>query len=65
MAEPVDRLELVADDHQLGLAAAEGLDQTQLESVRVLKLVDEDVREPGAVLGPDLLPLEQVDGDQL
>ena len=65
MAEPVDRLQLIADDHQLGLAAAEGLDQTQLEPVRVLKLVDEDVREPGAVLGPDLLPLEQVDGAQL
>ena len=52
VAEPVDRLQLVADDHQLGLAAAQRLDQTQLEPVRVLELVDEDVAEPGPVARP-------------
>ena len=59
MAEAVDRLELVADDDQLGCRAAQRLDQPQLQAVGVLELVDHQVAEAGAVGVADLGPLEQ------
>ena len=43
--EPVDRLELVADQEQAGVRAAQLLDQPELEAVRVLELVDHQVAE--------------------
>ena len=63
--EAVDRLQLVADDHQLALRPAQGFDQAQLQAVGVLELVDQEVAEPGSVGRPRLGPLEQARGQQL
>ena len=49
VAEAVDRLELVADEEQARIRAAQLLDQPQLEAVRVLELVDHEVGELLAV----------------
>ena len=49
--EAVDRLQLVADDHQLRRGPAQRFDQPQLQAVGVLELVDEQVAEPGPVGG--------------
>ena len=65
VAEAVDRLQLVADDHQLRLRPAQRLDQAQLQPVGVLELVDQEVAEPGPVGGARLGPLEQARGQQL
>src|ERR1700757_5284270 len=45
VAEAVDRLELVADEEELGLGGPEQVDDLRLEAVRVLELVDEDRAE--------------------
>src|SRR5262249_55603991 len=42
MPEPVDRLELVADEEELSLRRAQEVDELGLETVRVLELVDEN-----------------------
>ena len=44
VAEPVDRLELVADEEDVGVRAHQ-VDQLALQAVRVLELVDHDRRE--------------------
>ena len=49
VAEAVDRLELVADQEEARVRAAQLLDQPQLEAVRVLELVDHQVVELLAV----------------
>ncbi len=48
MAEAVDRLILVADDHQVAVLGGEQLQQPVLGVVGVLVLVDEDVAEGAA-----------------
>ena len=50
--EPVDRLELVADQEEAGVRPAQLLDQPQLQAVRVLELVDHQVVELLAVALP-------------
>ena len=57
VAEPVDALELVADEEEL--AAGDEVDQLALKPVRVLELVDEHVREPLAVRLGQVGPGEQ------
>ena len=57
MAEPVDALELIADEEEL--AAGDKVDQLALEPVRVLELVDEHVGEPLAVRLRQVGPGEQ------
>ncbi len=52
VAEAIDRLQFVADDHQLRLRPAQRFDQAQLQAVGVLELVDEQVAEAGAVCRP-------------
>src|SRR5215471_17134525 len=54
MAEAVDRLELVADEEELGLGRPEQVDDLRLEPVRVLELVDEDRAEAGLFPLPEL-----------
>ena len=49
VAEAVDRLELVADQEEAGIRAAELLDQPELQAVRVLELVHHQVVELLAV----------------
>ena len=44
--EAVDRLELVADEEDLGVLLGEQVDQLALQPVRVLELVDHDRAEP-------------------
>ena len=51
--EPVDRLELVADEEDLGHGAGEEVDQLALEPVRVLELVDHDRAEAQLLALPD------------
>jgi hypothetical protein len=63
VAEGVDRLQLVADDDELGLGALERLDQPQLQAVGVLELVDQQVGEAAAVGLADLGALEQAGGE--
>ena len=68
MAEPVDRLELVADEEHVlrGPAPGEQVDQLALERVRILELVDHD-RPEAQLLGledPGVVR-EQVAGQQL
>ena len=46
--EPVDRLFRITDDADNGSALREPPDDLRLHGVRVLELVDEDVRESGA-----------------
>ncbi len=65
MAEGVDRLQLVADDDELGLRPLERLDQPQLQAVGVLELVDQQVGEAAAVGLADLGALEQAGGEDL
>ena len=62
MAEAVDRLELVADDEEVGVRPlAEQVEQLGLEPVRVLELVDHDRAEPPALPFADrLVVAEQV-----
>ena len=57
VAEPIDALELVADEEEL--AAGDEVDQLALKPVRVLELVDEHVREPLAVRLGQVGPGEQ------
>ena len=45
MPEAVDRLELVADEEELGVRGAQQVDELALEAVRVLELVDHDRAE--------------------
>src|SRR5215470_112905 len=45
MPEPVDRLELVADEEQLRFRRPQQVDDLGLKAVRVLELVDEDRAE--------------------
>ncbi len=65
MPEAVDRLQLVADGHQLRSRPAQRLDQAQLQAVGVLELVDQEVAEPAPVGGRRLGPLEQSHRQQL
>ena len=65
VAEAVDRLQRVADDHQLRRRAAEPVDEPDLKAVRVLELVDHHLPEARSVGAADLLPLEQAGGEQL
>ena len=63
VAESVDRLVLVADDHQVAVLGGEQLQQPVLGVVGVLVLVDEDVAEGAAPAVADLLEqLHRVDG---
>ena len=52
--EPVDRLELVADEEQLRGRTAQEVDELGLELVRVLELVDHDRPEPQRLLVANL-----------
>ena len=53
--EPVDRLELVADDEEVAaLDRREQVEQLGLQAVRVLELVDHDRAEPLPLALPDL-----------
>ena len=64
VAEPVDALELVADEEEL--AAGHEVDQLALEPVRVLELVDEHVGEPLPVgLGQVGSGAQEIAGPQL
>ena len=45
VAEAVDRLELVADEEELGLRRPQQVDDLRLQAVRVLELVHEDRAE--------------------
>src|SRR4029077_3813427 len=45
VAEPVDRLKLVADEEQFGLRRPEQVDDLRLQAVGVLELVHEDRAE--------------------
>ena len=45
VAEAVDRLELVADEEELGVGRPQQVDDLGLQAVRVLELVDEDRAE--------------------
>ena len=61
-AEAVDRLRVVADDHQVAVLAGEQLQPPVLGVVGVLVLVDEHVAEAGRVALADLgEQLEHVD----
>ena len=60
VAEAVDRLVLVADDHQVAVLGGEQLQQPVLGVVGVLVLVDEDVAEGAAPALAHLL--EQLEG---
>ena len=62
MTEPVDRLELVADEEQLlRRPGAQQVDQVCLEAVRVLELVDHDRAEAELLQLPDrFVALEEV-----
>ena len=59
MAEAVDRLELVADEEDLGVLVREQVDELALEPVRVLELVDHDRAEAPALALADLGVLAQ------
>ena len=62
-AEPVDRLGIVADHHQVAVLPGEQLEPAVLGVVGVLVLVDEDVAETGGVALADLgEELQDVDG---
>ncbi len=62
IAEPVDRLVLVAHDHQIAVLGGEQLQQPVLGPVRVLVLVDQDLAERVPPAVADLLEqLERVD----
>ena len=65
MAESVDRLQLVADRHQLTPRPAQRLHQAQLQAVGVLELVDHQVAETRTVGGADLTSLQQPRGEDL
>ena len=67
MAEPVDRLELVADREDLRqLGMRDQVDQLALEEVRVLELVDHHELEPQPHCVSDrLVVAEQIPGRQL
>ena len=57
--EAVDRLELVADEEDLGVLLGEQVDQLALQPVRVLELVDHDRAEAPALALADLGVLAQ------
>ena len=64
--EPVDRLELVADDETLGPCTGDQVDQLALEPVRVLELVHHDRAEAPLLLRADrLVVAQQVAVEQL
>ena len=67
MPEPVDRLELVADEEQLlRIAGAQQVDQLGLEAIRVLELVHHDRTEPELLRLPDHFAVtEEIPGSQL
>ena len=53
--EAVDRLRGIADDGEIGRVAEPGAQQPELQRRRVLELVDEEVPEPPALPGRELL----------
>ena len=57
--EAVDRLELVADEEELGVRGAQQVDEVALEAVRVLELVDHDRAEAEALALADRLVVAQ------
>jgi len=59
VAEAVDRLELVADEEQLGLRHAQQLDELALKRVGVLELVDHDRAETQSFALADRLVVAQ------
>jgi hypothetical protein len=63
--KPVDRLVLVADDEQARGGAAKRLDEVDLDRVRVLELVDQDVIEALAPFAPRGRRPQQLEGAQL
>ena len=64
--EAVDRLELVADEEDLGVLVREQVDELALEPVRVLELVDHDRAEAPALALADLgVVAQQLPGEQL
>ena len=68
MPEPVDRLELVADEEELrpGRPLGDQIDQLALEPVRVLELVDHDRREAQVLaLADPLVRAEEIPSVQL
>src|SRR5207302_7437481 len=66
MAEAVDRLELVADEEELGLRCPEQVDDLRLQAVRVLELVHEDRAEARPLALAQLrLRAEKVSGAKL
>ena len=67
MTEPVDRLELVADDEEIAaLDRLEQVEQLRLQAVRVLELVDHDGAEPLPLALPDLRVVpEEIAGAEL
>ncbi len=58
-AEGVDRLGVVADDHEVLLRAERRVDDVGLQPVGVLVLVDEDVAEAGGELAADVVVAAQ------
>ena len=68
VAEPVDRLELVADEEhvRVGAVAAEQVDDVALQAVRVLELVDHDLAEAQLLRLADVgVVAQQVADEQL
>ena len=66
MPEAVDRLELVADEEDLGVLVREQVDELALEPVRVLELVDHDRAEAPALALADLgVVAQQLTREQL
>ena len=64
--EPVDRLELVADEEALRAVASDQVDQLALETVRVLELVDHDRAEAQLLACADrVVVAEQIARTQL
>ncbi len=67
VAEPVDRLELVTDDEQVGIRAlAQKVEELGLQAVRVLELVDHDrAKSPALPRSDRLVVPKQVAGLEL
>ena len=64
--EAVDRLELIADEEDLGVLVREQVDELALEPVRVLELVDHDRAEAPALALAELgVVAQQLPGEQL
>ena len=58
-AKRVDRLIVVADGEHGGVGPGERAQPLVLQDVRILELVDEQVREASAVMLADRIPLRQ------